>query len=245
LVGVFGGRSDFSRLALHCLAQEGFSVRAFSITVDVIDRIKQLRPSLIIVDATATGRVALDLCRGIRRVNSLSRTPVILFSPKASGEERALGLESGADDYITGLSSGREIVARVRAVVRRFAREEAFPGLLPMLRPWPDSSSGTNRPIISAGDLELDLAAMKVFVRDSEIETTNLEFRLLHFLLCHEGRVFTRQELLDAVWNVQFVELRSVDACIRRLRRKLDLEPPRTYLKTIRGAGYCLVSTSD
>jgi two-component system response regulator MtrA len=96
-------------------------------------------------------------------------------------------------------------------------------------------------PTISIGDLEIDPTAMKISVRGTEIVTTNLEFRLLYYLVHHQARVFTRDQLLDVVWGTQNVELRSVDACIRRLRRKIEADPLRPiYLKTVRGAGYSL-----
>lgn len=91
-----------------------------------------------------------------------------------------------------------------------------------------------------AGDIEIDESAMRISVRGNLIETTCLEFRLLHYLFCNQGRVLTRDQLLNAVWDAQFVELRSVDACVRRLRHKIEIEPVRPrYLKTVRGAGYC------
>jgi len=91
------------------------------------------------------------------------------------------------------------------------------------------------------GDIEIDPGAMRISVRGGEIMTTNLEFHLLYYLLHNQGRVFTRDQLLDAVWGAKYVELRSVDACVRRLRRKIEPDPLRpTYLKTVRGAGYCL-----
>ena len=125
--------------------------------------------------------------------------------------------------------------------MRRFARYELHPvgftadGLF-----FPDSRAALRR-TIKSGDIEIDTIAMKIVVRGNEIETSNLEFRLLYYLLHNQGRVFSRDQLLSAVWGAEFVELRSVDTCIRRIRRKIEPEPLRpTYLKTVRGAGYCL-----
>ncbi len=233
--------STFGRLAMDHLGREGFAVRTLSIEADVIQRLEQLRPSLVIIEMTMPRGRALELCRGIRRVQSLARTAVTLLAINDSEAERVLGLESGADDYIAKSASGREVVARVRAVMRRVAREELQSGMPHIGPPLIDSLVGTPSPTMRMGDIEIDPAAMKISVRGSDVVTTNLEFRLLYYLAHNQARVFTRDQLLDAVWEAQHVELRSVDACVQRLRRKIEPDPLRpTYLRTIRGAGYCL-----
>ncbi len=240
LVYIMERESSFGRLAQDQLEREGFGVRTLSMGTDAIQRVKQLQPSLVIIETTMSRQRALELCRGIRCVHSLSRTPVVLLSANASEEERVLGLESGADDYITESSSGREVVARARAVMRRFARQELHSGM-PRISPLLHSLVGTLSPMVRLGDIEIDPGAMRISVRGGEIMTTNLEFRLLYYLLHNQGRVFTRDQLLDAVWGAKYVELCSVDACVRRLRRKIEPDPLRpTYWKTVRGAGYCL-----
>lgn len=230
--------SNVARFATEHLEREGFGVRTLAMEGNVTQRVGQLRPSLVIIETTMSRGRALGLCRNIRR----ARTPVILLAANASEEERIVGLDSGADDYITESSSGREVVARVRAVMRRFARQE-FHGWEPsILHPLPHPVIGAPSPTMRTGDIEIDAAAMRISIRGSEIVTTNLEFRLLYYLVHNQSRVFTRDQLLDAVWGIQNnVELRSVDACVRRLRRKIEPDPLRpTYLKTVRGAGYCL-----
>jgi len=242
LICVVERESTVAKPALSHLEHEGFAVRTLSLATDAIQRLKQLHPSLVIIETSTTSRgSALELCRGIRCVQSLAWTPVILLAATTSEEERILGLESGADDYITESSSAPEIVARVRAVMRRFARQEHYSGMPQIALPFLHSSVGILSPPVGIGDIEIDPAAMRISVRGSEVVTTNLEFRLLYYLVHNQGRVFTRDQLLDAVWGAEFVELRSVDACIRRLRRKIEPEPLRpTYLRTVRGAGYCL-----
>jgi two-component system phosphate regulon response regulator PhoB len=235
---IMESESNVGRFAAAYLHQEGFAVRTFPMTADVLQRVEQLRPSLVIIETAMARGSALGLCLAIRR----TQTPVILLSANASEEERILGLESGADDYITESSSRREIAARVRALLRRFSRQEADDWAFGISPPFAHSPIGTTAPNMRAGDIEVDPTAMRISVRGSEVVTTNLEFRLLYYLMHNQARVFTRDQLLDAVWGAQnHVELRSVDACIRRLRRKIEPDPMRpTYLKTVRGAGYCL-----
>jgi two-component system phosphate regulon response regulator PhoB len=232
-------------IALENLEHEGFGVRRLSIGPDVISRVEQLRPSLLIIATTQSRGRALDLCREIRKFQSLAHTPVILVVGSASEEDCVRGFDAGADDFVTESLGGREIAARARAVIRRFARQElrfAMPHALPaFLHPL----IGTPGPTIRTGDIEINPSAMIISVRGTEVPTTNLEFRLLYYLVHYEARVFSRDQLLDAVWGTQYVELRCVDACIRRLRRKIEPDPLRpTYLKTVRGAGYRLLVTS-
>jgi two-component system phosphate regulon response regulator PhoB len=143
------------------------------------------------------------------------------MTARTSEADRIRGLEIGADDYITKPFSPRELVARVKAVLRRC---EAPP----------------SPTVIKAGDLEIDALAMVLTVRGAVITATATEFRLLHYLARHAGRVFSRDQILDAVWkDTAFVSPRSVDVYVRKLRAKIEIDPeePR-YLRTVRGAGY-------
>ncbi|MGA9393632.1 MAG: response regulator transcription factor [Candidatus Sulfotelmatobacter sp.] len=230
--------SNVGKLIEAYLAQEGFAIHVLPIGDDVIQRVEQLHPGLVIIETTMARGTALGLCLGIRRAG----IPVIFLSANASEEERILGLEVGADDYVTEVSSGREIVARVRAVIRRVARQDVAAWMRDILPPFCDTAAGTLNPTLQTGDIQIDPSAMRIVVRGSEVEATNLEFRLLYYLVNNQARVFSRDQLLDAVWGAQNnVELRSVDACVRRLRLKIEPDPQRpTYLKTVRGAGYLL-----
>jgi two-component system phosphate regulon response regulator PhoB len=222
LIFVVEDEAEVCRLARQCLEDAGYAVRTFS-TANVVQDAEDAHPSLMLIAMMMPDGNGLDLCRHIREHHALARTPLVFLIPEAAEEHRALALESGGDDCIVKPFSPRELVARVQAVLRRFA---------------PPSMSSR----MEAADLVIDSPAMKVSVRGSEILTTSLEFRLIEYLARHRGQVFTRDLLLDAVWgDMQFVTPRSVDACIRRIREKI--EPDRTsptYLKTIRGVGYRL-----
>ena len=167
------------------------------------------------------GGSGLDLCDHIRHCEVLAGTPIIFLTARASESDRVLGLERGADDYIGKPFSPRELLARVKAVLRRF--EPALPIAVRDL-----------------GELRIDTGGMMVTVRGNNVATTATEFRLLDYFARHPGRVFTRDQLLDAVWrDTAFVTPRSVDVYVRRLREKIESNPedPR-YLRTVRGAGY-------
>ena len=213
--------ADISRLVRHHLEAAGYGVRAFPGTIGVIAEAEKQLPSLFLLDIMLPGADGLDLCRRIRRTPALAMTPVIFLTAKATESDRVVGLELGADDYIPKPFSPRELVARVRAVLRRFERP-----LAPS--------------IIKAGDIEIDSGGMTLTVRGNLTQTTATEFRLLEYLARHPGRVFTRDQLLDAVWrDTHYVTPRSVDVYVRRIREKIEVnaDDPR-YLKTVRGAGY-------
>ncbi len=212
---------DILRLVRHHLESAGYSVRTFPSTAGVINEAEKQVPSLFLLDIMVPGGDGLELCRRIRQTSSLAMIPVIFLTAKVSESDRVIGLEIGADDYIPKPFSPRELVARVRAVLRRFERP-----LTPS--------------IVKAGDIEIDSGGMTLTVRGQLTQTTATEFRLLEYLARHPGRVFTRDQLLDAVWrDTHYVTPRSVDVYVRRIREKIEENPdePR-YLKTVRGAGY-------
>jgi len=234
-------REPVARLALDHLRREGFAVHTLAVGADTIQQLQQFQPCLIIIGATMARRRALELCRRIRCVQSLALTPSIVLAATVSEEERILGLESGADDYLTESSSGREIVAHVRALTNRIARQQPHSGMPHISPPFMFSLLRTPGPTLKMGDIEINPAAMNISVRGTPIQTTYLEFRLLYYLANNKARVFTRDQLLDAVWESQDMGERSVSACVRRLRHKIEPDPRRpTYLKTVRGVGYCL-----
>ncbi len=212
---------DISRLVRHHLESAGFSVRVYSTGNAVLSDTERQVPALFILDIMVPGKDGLELCRQIRQSQSLAMIPVIFLTAKSSEPDRVLGLELGADDYIPKPFSPRELVTRVKAVLRRFER--------PLMQT-----------VVRAGEIEIDPAAMTLTVRGNLVRTTATEFRLLDYFARHVGRVFTRDQLLDSVWrDTAFVTPRSVDVYVRRIREKIEPDPenPR-YLKTVRGAGY-------
>jgi len=212
---------DIARLVRHQLEATSFTVRAFPNGTGVIAQAQREHPTLFLLDIMVPGADGFELCRQIRQTPALAMTPIIFLTAKAAEADRVLGLELGADDYITKPFSPRELVARVKAVLRRFEQP-----LTPAT--------------VSAGDLEIDSGAMMLLVRGKAVTTTATEFRLLEYLARHPGRVFSRDQLLDAVWrDTAFVTPRSIDVYVRRLREKIERDPenPR-HLKTVRGAGY-------
>ncbi len=207
------------QLAQRCLEEAGFTVRTSSAAA-IIEEAHDNQPSLVLVDGALPGG-GLDLCTRIRRNIRLGKTPVILLNSDGSEVSRGAALRAGADDCVTRPCYPHELLARVQAALDRLER------------PLPST-------LAEPADIVIDRAAMKVSVRGSEVVTTTLEFRLVDYLAQHRGQVFTRDVILDAVWGeTQFVTPRSVDACIRRVRGKIEPDRTRpTYLKTIRGVGY-------
>jgi DNA-binding response OmpR family regulator len=217
---------DIARLIRHNLEAAGYDVQTFLNGSTVLAQALREQPSLFLLDVMLPGMDGFDLCRQIRLTTALAKTPVIFLTAKTDESDRVKGLELGGDDYITKPFSPRELVARIRTVLRT-QRETPPPEILKI------------------GDLEIDASSMTVRVEGRTVLTTVREFRLLEYLAAHRGRVFTRDQLLDAVWKeTAFVTPRSVDVYVRRLREKIESDPrhPR-YLKTLRGVGYRLDST--
>ena len=212
---------DIAGLLRHHLETAGFAVQVFAAGHSLLTSAGKEPPALFVLDVMLPGRDGFELCRDIRRSPALAGIPIIFVTAKGSEADRVLGLELGADDYVAKPFSPREVVARVKAVLRRFERP------LPRTR-------------LEIGDLVIDPGAMTVAVRGDAVATTATEFRLLDYFARHPGRVFSRDQLLDAVWrDTSFVTPRSIDVYVRRLREKIERDPEDpVYLRTVRGAGY-------
>jgi two-component system phosphate regulon response regulator PhoB len=222
LVFVVEDEEDVAGLISHTLRSAGFEVQSFRDGASVIGEALRLKPNLFLLDVMLPGRDGFDLCRLIRKTTALSSTPIIFLTARSSVSDRVKGLELGADDYITKPFNLRELLARVRGVLRA-ARQ-----------------AGLTDETLRVGDLEIDLSSMKVNVQGRSVPATVREFRLLEYLATHLGRVLTRDQMLEAVWEeTTFVTQRSIDVYVRRLRVKIEMDSKHPqYLRTIRGIGY-------
>jgi two-component system phosphate regulon response regulator PhoB len=222
LVFVVEDDEDIARLISHNLQAAGYDVQSFVSGASVIPEALREMPSLFLLDVMLPGVDGFELCRQIRQSAAISATPIIFLTAKTAEADRVKGLELGGDDYITKPFSPRELVARVRSVLRGLCQ------------------TPLTAEILRAGDLEIDVSSMTVQVNGRNVLTTAREFRLLEYLATHRGRVLTRDQLLDAVWKeTPFVTPRSIDVYIRRLREKIEVDPRHPqYLKTLRGIGY-------
>ncbi|HET9615136.1 MAG TPA: response regulator transcription factor, partial [Candidatus Limnocylindrales bacterium] len=199
----------------------GLAVRVAATGEAALEIVRRDRPDLVVLDLGLPGIDGLDVTRAIRRDSNL---PVIMLTARDDELDTLLGLELGADDYITKPFSPRELVARVRAVLRR---TEA------VTQPRSDE-------VIRAGDVTLDVARMRVQVAGRAVELTATEFSLLAALARQPGRILTRSQLLDAVHGVAFESYeRAIDTHVKNIRRKLEADPRRpTHIQTVYGVGY-------
>jgi two-component system phosphate regulon response regulator PhoB len=224
VVFVLEDDTDIRRLVQYQLEGAGYTVRAYPAMGSIVQDAEKQRPALFLLDIMVPGGDGLDLCKRLRMNPTLASVPIIFLTARAGENDRVAGLELGADDYITKPFAMRELLARVKAVLRRFERPET-----------PSSNA-----VLTIEALEIDGNSMQLRVNGELVTTTATEFRLLDYLARHPGRVFSRDHLLDAVWgDARFVTPRSVDVYVRRIREKIEIDPetPR-YLKTMRGAGY-------
>ena len=213
---------DIVELVRYNLEKEGYQTNVAVDGLTALSTLKKSPPDLVILDLMLPKLPGLEVCREIRRDQSLNRLPILILTAKGEEADRVVGLELGADDYVTKPFSPRELAARVKALLRR-----AEPG-------------APTEKLIEIGGLRIDPAAYRVTRAGKPVPMSTLEFRLLYFLAARPNRVFTRDQLLDAVWGTErFVTPRSVDVYVRRLREKIEMDPQHpAYMKTIRGAGY-------
>lgn len=213
---------DIVELLRYNLEREGFPVAAARDGLTGLAQLKKSPPALLILDLMLPHLSGLEICKEIRREQTLNRLPILMLTARGEEADRVLGLELGADDYVTKPFSPRELVARVKALLRRAEPSE---GPLQILR---------------IGPLVIDPSSYRVTRAGKPVSMSTLEFRLLYYLASRPNKVFTRDQLLDAVWGTErFVTPRTVDVHIRRLREKIEPDPERPiHLKTVRGAGY-------
>ncbi len=221
LILVVEDESDIAEILEYNLGKEGFEVEVESRGDRALERIRRTAPDLVLLDLMLPGLDGLELTRILKRDERTAEVPVIMLTAKGEEVDRIVGLELGADDYLPKPFSPREVVLRVKAVLRRLegAREGAAS--------------------LETGELRLDVPGHRLLVADQEVALTATEFRLMKVLMGRRGRVQTRARLLTDVWGyAEDVDSRTVDTHIRRLRRKLGTEAER--IETVIGVGYRL-----
>ncbi len=229
LIVVIDDEEHILELLKYNLEKEGYRVTVCETGEEGLKLIEKEKPDLLVLDLMLPGMDGLDICKKIRKMDLTANIPIIMLTAKGEEIDKVVGLETGADDYLTKPFGVRELIARVRALLRRTARE-----------PQPPE-------VINIGDLSIDLSAYKVYVKGEEIELTSKEYELLKVLACNQGKTLTRDYLLNKVWGYDYYgETRTVDVHIRHLRKKIEKNDsyPR-YIKTMRGIGYSLDYKGD
>ena len=179
--------------------------------------IADARPDLLLLDWMLPDMSGLEFARALRRDDGTRELPIIMLTARAAEDDKVSGLQSGVDDYVTKPFSARELAARIEAVLRR---------------------SGANEELLVSGAIEMNTVSHRVSIQGRETALGPTEYRLLRFFMTHPERVFSRSQLLDRVWSGVYVEERTVDVHIRRLRCVLEEHGCEHYVETVRGAGY-------
>jgi two-component system phosphate regulon response regulator PhoB len=204
------------------LEAEGYQVEAVARGDDADTRLRERTPDLVVLDWMLPGLSGIELCRRLRARPETRSLPIIMLTARGEESERIRGLATGADDYIVKPFSVPELIARVRALLRRASPERMAD-------------------VLTFGDIELDRDRRRVSRGDREIELGPTEYRLLEFLMERPGRVFTREQLLDGVWGSEvYIDERTVDVHVGRLRKALNRGRDADPIRTVRGAGYAL-----
>lgn len=209
------------------LEKEGYQVHVAYDGEEALVKVEEIQPDLILLDIMLPLKDGMEVCREVRKKYDM---PIIMLTAKDSEIDKVLGLELGADDYVTKPFSSRELLARVKANMRRHATA-----------PAPEAKSANANDIV-IGDLTIHPDSYMVTKRDEKIELTHREFELIHYLAQNIGQVMTREHLLQTVWGYDyFGDVRTVDVTVRRLREKVEDNPSTpTYIITRRGVGYYL-----
>ncbi len=217
---------DIVELIAYNLRKEGFEVSSASDGDAALERIRKADFDFLILDLMLPGISGMELCRILRNSPGTAHIPLIMLTAKAEEADRIIGLEAGADDYIIKPFSPRELIARIRAVLRRIGEK------------------ASDFRTLRIRDLLINKETYTVFKKDLPLDLSSTEFRLLLFLAERRGRIFSREQLLDAAWKDEvFVEPRTVDVHIRRLRMQIEDDPSEpSYIMTRRGIGYFMAA---
>ena len=212
--------TSYSEALSYVLRKEGFDVAVAETGPDALAEFERAGADIILLDLMLPGLSGTEVCRHIRQTSAV---PIIMVSAKDTEVDKVVGLELGADDYVTKPYSPRELVARIRAVLRRGVPEE-----------FDDDST------LEAGRIRMDVERHLVTVDGEKIQLPLKEFELLEYFLRNVGRVLTRGQLIDRVWGADYVgDTKTLDVHVKRLRQKIEQEPHRPeYLVTVRGLGY-------
>jgi two-component system alkaline phosphatase synthesis response regulator PhoP len=216
--------ADIRELMRYNLEREGFAVEEAADGPQALEKVARRVPDLMVLDLMLPGMPGLQICRQMRTGSSTARLPILIVTAKGTEVDKVLGLEMGADDYVVKPFSPRELVARIKALLRR-------------ANPQIDAESGGG---YERGRLKIDFGTYQVFVEGRKRELALREFELLKFFVQHPMRVYTREQLLDMVWGRDtFVEPRTVDVHVRRLRQHIERDDANPELiLTVRSVGY-------
>ena len=213
---------DIKNLIVYALENKGYDLISTDDGEKAIKLVKENKPNIIILDWMLPSVSGLEVCRTIRRDEAIQHIPIIMLTAKITENDKILGLDSGADDYITKPFSTNELFSRVKAILRRV------------------NGTKNNKKLVYA-DIEMDLDTYKTFRNGRKIKLGPKEFKLLKHFLQQPQRVFSRNQLLDKVWGENiYVESRTVDVHIRRLRKAINAENEKNLIRTVRDAGYAL-----
>ena len=211
------------QLVQHNLKKNGFVVSSSENGNDGLKELKKFQPDLLLLDWMLPDLSGIEICKNIRKDNSFKNLPVIMLTAKGEEEDKIKGLNSGVDDYLTKPFSFNELMARIKAVLRR-------------------SNPNTVSDNLKFDDLMLDRIEKRVFRDGQEIKLGPTEFRLLEFFLTNPKRVYSRDQILESVWpNNVNVESRTIDVHIRRLRQSVNLKNKKGLIRTVRSSGYSLI----
>ena len=219
---VVDDEEHIAELIRYNLESNGYKILSANNGIDAMKIVLEERPNLILLDLMIPGKDGYDVCKEIRSTKEVMNTPIIMLTAKSEEIDKILGLELGADDYITKPFSVRELLARVKAVLRRFSIVESEENVLVF------------------GDLTVDFEKREVLIKNNKLELTLKEFELLEILIRNKGKILTRDTLLDKIWGYEYIgETRTVDVHIRYLRKKIEADDKNPKLiETIRGVGY-------
>ena len=211
------------QLVQHNLEKEGFIIASSENGNEGLKQLKKFEPNLLLLDWMLPDLSGIEICKNIRKDNKFKTLPIIMLTAKGEEEDKIKGLESGADDYLTKPFSYKELLARIKAILRR-------------------SNPNMVSDSLEYEDLLLDRIEKRVFRDNSEIKLGPTEFRLLEFFLMNPKRVYSRDQILENVWpNNINIESRTIDVHIRRLRQSINIDDKKELIRTVRASGYSLI----